>query len=213
MVNIPLIEKVAKTFKPVILSTGMSNLSNVEEAVEVFRKIGNKNLILLHCLSSYPANETEMNLRAIDTLKKNFKAPVGLSDHFPGIEISLLSIGLGANIIERHFTLDKNFEGPDHILSSEPEEMKKLVNVAKNSNLIMGNGIKIIQPSEYTVINSQRKSIYASKNIKKNQKISKSNICIKGPGGGILPKYFDLILNKKVNKNILKDYPIKWEDI
>ena len=213
LVNIPLIEKVAKTFKPVILSTGMSNLSNVEEAVEVFRKIGNKNLILLHCLSSYPANETEMNLRAIDTLKKNFKVPVGLSDHFPGIEISLLSIGLGANIIERHFTLDKNFEGPDHILSSEPEEMKKLVNVAKNSNLIMGNGIKIIQPSEYTVINSQRKSIYAFKNIKKNQKISKSNICIKGPGGGMLPKYFDLILNKKVNKNISKDYPIKWEDI
>jgi len=213
LVNIPLIEKVAKTFKPVILSTGMSNLSNVEEAVEIFRRVGNKNLILLHCLSSYPANETEMNLNAIETLKKNFKVPVGLSDHFPGIEISLMSIGLGANIIERHFTLDKKLEGPDHILSSEPQEMKKLVYIAKNSNLIKGNGLKIIQPSEYTVINSQRKSIYASKNIKKNQRITKSNICIKGPGGGILPKYTDLILDRKTNKRIPRDYPITWDDI
>ena len=138
---------------------------------------------------------------------------MGLSDHFPGIEISLLSIGLGANIIERHFTLDKNFEGPDHILSSEPEEMKKLVNVAKNSNLIMGNGIKIIQPSEYTVINSQRKSIYASKNIKKDQKISKSNICIKGPGGGLLPKYIDVVVNRIAQTDIEKDHQINWNQI
>ena len=213
LVNIPLLEKVSKTNKPVILSTGMSNLSNVEDAVEIFKKNGNKNLILLHCLSSYPANENEINLRAINTLKKSFNVPVGLSDHYPGIEISLMAIGLGANIIERHFTLDKKLEGPDHILSSEPHEMKKLVEISKNSLDILGDGIKRIQPSEYTVINSQRKSIYTKKNIKKGQKITKNHITIKGPGGGILPKHLELILNRKAKFNMAKDYPITWDMI
>ena len=213
LVNIPLIEAVSKTGKPVILSTGMSTISNIEDAVEIFKKNGNKNLIILHCLSSYPANENEMNLKVIKTLKRNFGVPVGFSDHYPGIEISLMSIGVGANIIERHFTLDKKFEGPDHILSSEPEEMKKLVVLSKNSNNILGDGIKKIQPSEYVVINSQRKSIYAKKDINKGDKLTKDNLTIKGPGGGILPKYIDLILNKKAKNNIESDYPITWDAI
>jgi len=125
--------------------------------------------------------------------------------------LSLISIGIGANIIERHFTLDKSLEGPDHILSSEPEEMKKLVELSKNSQNILGDGIKQIQPSEYVVINSQRKSIYAKKNFKKGEKILKKNLTIKGPAGGILPKYLDLIVNKKIQKNVDKDYPITWD--
>ena len=213
LVNLPLIEKVGKTGKPVILSTGMSNLGAIEEAIERFKKTGNKNLILLHCLSSYPANESEMNLNAIKTLKRNFNIPVGLSDHYPGIEISLMALGLGANIIERHFTISKSFEGPDHILSSEPEELKKLVDLAKNTNSILGDGQKIIQPSEYVVINSQRKSIYAVKDIKASDKLSRHNICIKGPGGGILPKYYELLLTRKAKNNISQDHPIKWDDI
>ena len=120
IVNLPLIKKIGNTGKPLIISTGMSNLSIIEDAIKTFKETGNRNLILLHCLSSYPANENEMNLKAIKTLKKSFKVPVGLSDHFPGIEISLMAIGLGCNIIERHFTLDKSYEGPDHLLSSEP---------------------------------------------------------------------------------------------
>lgn len=213
LVNIPLLEKVASTNKPVILSTGMSNLSNIEEAVDVFKRNGNKNLILLHCLSSYPANKNEMNLKAIETLKKNFNVPVGLSDHSPGIEISLISIGLGANIIERHFTLNKNFEGPDHLLSSEPEEMENLVNFAKNSKNIIGDGVKVIQQSEYKIINSQRKSLYAKKNIKVGEKINNKNIIVKGPGGGILPKYINIIINRKARKVILQDHPITWNDV
>jgi sialic acid synthase SpsE/protoporphyrinogen oxidase len=212
LVNLPLIEKVGRTGKPLILSTGMSDLTNVKEAVEKFKETGNKNLILLHCLSSYPANENEMNIRSIKTLKNNFNVPVGLSDHFPGIEIALMSIGLGANIIERHFTINKKFEGPDHILSSEPDELQKLINLAKNSEKILGDGEKVIQDSEYASINSQRKSIYAAQNLKKGQKLSMKNIKIKGPGGGILPKYLDLILSKKINSNISIDMPIKWEN-
>lgn len=213
LVNLPLLEKVSKTKKPVILSTGMSTLSNIEDAVDIFRKNGNNNLILLHCLSSYPANENEMNLNVIKTLKRNYNIPVGLSDHYPGLEITLLSIGLGANIIERHFTLDRKFEGPDHILSSEPEEMKKLVDIAKNSQTILGDGYKRIQPSEYFTINSQRKSLFAKTKIKKGEKILDEKIIIKGPGGGILPKYIDLVLNRKVKKDILPDHPIEWENI
>jgi sialic acid synthase SpsE/protoporphyrinogen oxidase len=213
LVNIPLIKKIGLTKKPLIMSTGMSNLGIVEDAVEAFKKTGNNNLILLHCLSSYPANEKEMNLNAIKTLKRTFNIPVGLSDHYPGIDISLMSIGLGANIIERHFTLDKSLEGPDHILSSEPEELNQLIKIASQSNLILGDGQKRIQPSEYLVINTQRKSLYAAKNLKVGDKLSLNQIIVKGPGGGILPKYISLIENRRIRKAIKKDHPITWENI
>ena len=210
-INIPLIYKVGQTGKPLILSTGMCDIGNVNDAVQAFKSTGNKNLILLHCLSSYPADEKEMNLKAIDTMKKIYNIPVGLSDHYPGIEVSILSLGMGADIIERHFTLSKKLEGPDHILSSEKDEMSKLVNIAYNRNSILGSGEKTIQPSEYEVINSQRKSLYAKKNIKKNDVFSTNNVCIKGPAGGILPKYINILLGKKSKTFILKDHPISWE--
>lgn len=213
LVNIPLIKKLGNTQKPLIISTGMSNLGAIEDAVEAFKKTGNNNLILLHCLSSYPANEKEMNLNAIKTLKRTFNIPVGLSDHYPGIDISLMSIGLGANIIERHFTLDKSLEGPDHILSSEPDELNQLIKIASQSNLILGDGQKRIQPSEYLVINTQRKSLYATKNLKVGDKLSLNKIIVKGPGGGILPKYIPLIENRVIRKPIKKDHPITWENI
>ena len=210
-INIPLITKVGMTGKPLILSTGMCNIGNVNDAVEAFKKTGNKNLILLHCLSSYPAYEKEMNLEAINTMKKIFNVPVGLSDHYPGIEVSILSLGIGADIIERHFTLSKKLEGPDHILSSEQGEMSILVNIAHKRNQILGTGEKTIQPSEYEVVNSQRKSLYAKKNIKKNDVFTLNNLCIKGPAGGILPKYINILLGKKSKTLILKDQPISWE--
>ena len=212
-VNLPLIEKVGLTGKPLILSTGMSDLGIVDDAVETFKKTGNSNLILLHCLSSYPADEKEMNLKAIQTLKNLYNVPVGLSDHFEGLEMSILALGSGANIIERHFTISKKLEGPDHILSSEPEDMKKISKLAMNLNEILGDGQKKIQPSEYLVINSQRKCLYANRNIKKGEALSKKNITIKGPAGGILPKYINIILGKKAKSNIKTDEPITWEVI
>ena len=212
-VNIPLIIRVGKTQKPLILSTGMCDISNIHDAIEAFKSTGNQNLILLHCLSSYPANEKEMNLRAIGTLKQIYKIPVGLSDHFPGHEVTMMALGMGANIIERHFTLNKNFEGPDHVLSSEPAEMKKIVNFCHNSNEILGTGEKKIQPSEYEVINSQRKSLYANKDIKIGEILNNKNVCIKGPAGGILPKYLNIVIGRKSKKQIDKDNPITWENI
>jgi sialic acid synthase SpsE/protoporphyrinogen oxidase len=210
-VNLPLIKKIGNTNKPLILSTGMCDISNVFDAVETFKKTGNKNLILLHCLSSYPANETEMNLNSIITMSKAFNIPVGFSDHYPGNEISILALATGAKVIEKHFTLDKNFEGPDHNLSANVPEMKSLVNLSNKIEQILGSGEKIIQPSEYFVINSQRKSVYAKINLKKNMIIKRKHISIKGPGGGLLPKYLPLILGKKIKKTILQDYPITWD--
>ena len=145
--------------------------------------------------------------------KDLYKIPVGLSDHFSGVEISLMAIGMGANIIEKHFTLNKKYEGPDHVLSLEPKEMELLMNFSRSSNQIIGDGNKVIQPSEYEMINSQRKSIYAKVNILKGQKLSNKNICIKGPAGGIMPKFTDIILGKRIKKSIDKDMPITWEHI
>ena len=210
-VNLDLIKKVGQTGKPLILSTGMSDISIIDDAINEFKKTGNKNLIVLHCLSSYPSDIKEMNLRAIETLKNIYKIPVGLSDHSEGIEVALISLGMGANIIERHFTLNKNFEGPDHILSSETKDMKTLSYFAKNLTFIQGDGQKKIQPSEYFVINSQRKCLYSGKNIPKGHVLKKSDIEIKGPGGGLLPKYLDLLIGRKTKKTIKKDYPITWD--
>ena len=242
LVNLPLIEYVAKKNKPIILSTGMSNLGQIDDAVSLIRDIGNPNLCLLHCNSTYPSPEEEMNLNVINSFKSSFGLPVGLSDHTTGILTSLLSILKESNVIEKHFTLNKFMEGPDHILSANLDEMSKISSFAKKFkikkdtnnffknvkkykiekiinkkitenyvNIIMGDGVKRILPSEYETINSQRKSLYARKNIKKGHLITKENIIIKGPGGGILPKYIDVILGKKVREDIYADHPITWQ--
>jgi N,N'-diacetyllegionaminate synthase len=213
LVNLPLISIVASFNKPIILSCGMSKLSEIEDALEVISNAGNPNVILLHCNSSYPAPIEEMNLNVINTLKKAFKVPVGLSDHTFGLFASTIAMSIGANVIERHFTLDRFMEGPDHILSSEANEMKELV---ENSDLIMkslGNGIKKIQNGEYFNINLQRKCLYANRDLKKGEIIKLEDIIVKGPGGGILPKYINVIIGRTININIEKDHPITWKSI
>ena len=210
--NLPLIEHVAKKKLPIILSTGMSRLHEIDEAVETIKNSGNENLSILHCNSAYPSSHDEINLNFMKKLKNLYNIPIGYSDHSSSLLSSIVAISNGAQIIERHFTLNKNMEGPDHILSSDPEEMKKLVYYAREIPKILGDGNKKIQPNEYETLNSQRKSIFSFKKIKKGEKISKHNIIIKGPAGGISPKYLDIILGKKINKSIKEDQPIKWED-
>jgi len=213
LVNLPLIEYVAKTQKPIILSTGMSNLGTIEDALGVIAKAGNSNVALLHCNSTYPASEEDMNLDAINTLKKCFNIPVGLSDHTFGLLVSQVALSIGANIIERHFTLDRTSEGPDHILSSEPDEMTQLVDFSKRIRRIIGNGVKQIQSSEYETINLQRKALYARSDIKKGQVIEKSVLQVKGPAGGILPKYMNIVEGRIARRDIYADYPITWNDV
>jgi len=213
LVNIPFIKYVAQTKKPIILSTGMSTLGQIEEAVDAVIQEGNPNLILLHCNSSYPAAPEEMNLNTIKTLKKCFNVPVGLSDHTFGLCVSQIALAVGADVIERHFTLDRMMEGPDHILSSDPNEFSELVRMSYKIPSILGDGVKQIKPNEYETINTQRKCLYAACNIEAGQIVNKDMVAIKGPGGGILPKYLDIVVGRVAKVDIQADYPITWESI
>jgi sialic acid synthase SpsE len=211
LVNLPLIDVVSKFGKPMILSCGMSNLSEVEDALSVIRSNQNKNVILLHCNSSYPAPEAEMNLMVINTLKQAFKVPVGLSDHTFGLFTSIVGMSIGANVIERHFTLDRFMDGPDHILSSEPDEMLDLVNKSKLIPIMKGDGIKRIEGGEYLNLNLQRKSLYFSEDLRKGSLITENCLVVKGPGGGILPKYLNIVLGRSLNKDVESDTPLTWD--
>ena len=233
LVNLPLIKHVSEKFKPIIISTGMSRISEIDDAVEAVRSTGNKNLILLHCNSSYPSTYSEINLKFMDTLRKMYNIPVGFSDHTTDLLSSKVAIVRGANVIERHFTLNKKMEGPDHILSSDKKEMSELVkykkffdtwkswknnnfkktNIKESIKLLLGNGVKKIQPNEYITINSQKKSLYAKKKIKRGELFTKHNISIKGPVAGLMPKYYEIIIGRTAKKNIETDYPITWENI
>lgn len=211
--NIPLLTAIAKTGKPIILSTGMSTLAEVEESVSAILKEGNGQIILMHCLSSYPADPCEVNLNVIKTLRQVFQIPVGYSDHTLGTSAAVAAMAIGADVIERHFSLDRYLEGPDHIFSSEPIEMAELVRVAGLMSSVLGDGIKRIQPSEYDTINSFKKTIYAQTSIKKGTKISENMLAIKGPAGGLPPKFWPVVIGREAKRNIEADHPIAWEDI
>ena len=213
LVNLPLIKEVASYGKPLILSCGMAKLGDIEDALSTIAETGNNQVILLHCNSSYPAPIEDMNLNVIKTLKRTFNVPAGLSDHTTGLLASTISFSIGANIIERHFTLDRFMEGPDHILSSEPKEMKELVELSKTIPIALGDGVKRVQPGEYLNMNLQRKGLYANKDLRIGEVVSLDDISVKGPGGGILPKYLDIIIGRKLRENILKDHPITWKTI
>lgn len=213
VLNLPLIKKVAGTGKPVILSTGMSSLSQIEDAVETVRATGNKNLILLQCVSSYPAAAEDMNLRAMKTLHQAFGVPVGFSDHSIGLTAATVALSLGAVVVERHFTLDRFMEGPDHILSSEPAELKELVRLSNLIPLIQGQPQKRIVGSEVEVINKFKKGLYAAVAIKKGQRITSAMLTVKGPGGAIMPKFMDMVVGRTAKVAIPTDYPVRWEDI
>ncbi len=213
VVNLPLIKRVAETQKPIIMSTGMSSLAQIDDAVDVVRSAGNRNLILLQCVSSYPASAEDMNLRTMKSLHKAFGVPVGFSDHTIGLTASTVALSLGAVLVERHFTLDRFMEGPDHILSSDPKEMKELVRLSHTIPLIKGSAQKTILGSEVETINKFKKGLYAKVDITKGQMITRDMLTIKGPGGAIMPKFIDLIVGKIAKIDVSADYPILWDHV
>ncbi|MFZ0184996.1 MAG: N-acetylneuraminate synthase family protein, partial [Nitrosotalea sp.] len=211
--NIPLLEYIAKLDKPTIISTGMCNMSEVKKITKIFSSCGNNKLVLLHCVTKYPTEPEYVNLKAIDTMKKEFNIPIGYSDHSLGIEVCKAAIALGANIIEKHVTMDTKQSGPDHILSATPAELRDLVNFSTIFYKSLGNGIKIPAVCEKFNRKESRKSIVASKNIPKGIKITDEMIVIKRPGYGIEPENFKKILGKKTRVNIKKDQVLRWSDI
>ncbi|MFZ3091394.1 MAG: N-acetylneuraminate synthase [Nitrospirota bacterium] len=216
--NKPLIQHIAGKNKPVIFSTGMSYLGEVEKAVrwiyEIWNKSGfNQQLTLLHCVSNYPAHAADINLYAMNTLKAAFGLSVGYSDHTLGIEIPIAAVAIGAKVIEKHFTLDKNMKGPDHKASLEPDELKAMVKAIRNVEKAMGDGIKRPTEKEDETRIIARRSLVAKRDIKKGDVINSGDIIIKRPGNGILPEFKETIRGMKARKNIIADSVIKWGDL
>ena len=185
--NLPFLEHVGKKHKPIILSTGGSTLIEVEQAVRVIEGTGNKDLMLLHCVSSYPAEPEDCNLKAMETLRTVFQCPVGFSDHTLGVEIPVAAVAMGASIIEKHFTLDKAFDGPDHKASLEPDELLTMVNYIRAVEKSMGSGRKGITTSELETISVARKSLVAREDIIKGSFLTEEMIVHRRPGTGISP--------------------------
>ncbi|MGD9554010.1 MAG: N-acetylneuraminate synthase family protein [Arcobacteraceae bacterium] len=212
--NLPLIRYVASKNKPILLSSGMCTLQEVRDMVNACLEVGNDNIILFHTVSNYPTYPEQVNLLAIQTLKKEFPyLQVGFSDHTIGSTACFAAACMGAEVVEKHFTYDKNAQGPDHQLSANPQEMKEIVDRIREFEIMRGTGIK--RPVGKEIINREknRKSIVTIKPIKKGEILSLDNVDIKRPGHGISPKYFDSILGKTVNKNLKDDEVLKNEDI
>ncbi len=192
--NYPYLTTVAKTRLPVIMSTGMATLKEVKAAVDLLKDGGCQDISLLHCTTEYPAPVRDVNLRAMLTLKEEFGMPVGYSDHTQGIEIPIAAVAMGATIIEKHFTLDRNMAGPDHKASLEPDELKRMVEAVRNVEAALGDGKKMPAESEKKNIAIARKSIVAKRNIKAGEKFTEENITTKRPGNGISPmKWLDVL--------------------
>jgi len=208
--HIPLLIEVARTGKPIILSTGMCNLEEIRESVHAILAAGNDQLILLHCVSDYPAKIEESNLMAIPTMKKEFDVPVGYSDHTLGINTSFAAAILGANIVEKHFKHPSNQSAPDDIHAITPEEFSKLIQNTRDAEKSKGNGIKIPTESEKKNMVENRVSIISMKNIPKGTTITKDMIDIRRPGTGLAPKFFDEVIGRKAKENIPMESPITW---
>ncbi len=210
--NFPLLKKIAKTNKPVILSTGMASLKEVVTAVNVVKKAGNKKVAVLHCTTNYPCPVTEVNLKAMKTIGNKIKTIMGYSDHTIGNQVVVMAVLLGARIIEKHLTLDKKMIGPDHKASANPQEFADLVKAIRNVPKILGSEVKKPTASELRIAKVARKSIVSTKAIKKGEKFSLANITIKRPGTGLKPEFFEKLPGKKAKRNIAADSLITKKD-
>lgn len=203
--NLPYLREMAKQQKKVILSTGMSSMNEVSDAVKVLRDNGTDDITLLHCNSQYPTPVSDVNLMAMVKMRGLFGIPTGYSDHTQGIEIPIAAVALGASVIEKHFTLDKNMEGPDHKASLEPHEIKQMVEGIRKIELALGNGIKKVTESEKSNAGIVRKSIVAAVNIKKGEKFTEKNLTTKRPGTGVSPMKWDEIIGTTADRDYQAD--------
>ena len=211
--NLPYLKQMGSYNKPIILSTGMSDMQDIKNAIDALEHSGTSRskITVLHCSTEYPAPINEVNLMAMLSIKKEFNVDVGYSDHTAGIEVSIAAVALGAKVIEKHITLDKNLSGPDHLASTEPEEFKKMVTSIRNIEKALGDGVKKPTKLEKDNMLIARKSIVASKNIKKGDIFSYNNLTVKRPGNGISPMYLDSLVGKLASKSFKENEIITAE--
>ncbi|MDH5184421.1 MAG: pseudaminic acid synthase [Gammaproteobacteria bacterium] len=210
--DIPLIEYTARTGKPLIISTGMASLSELDDCVTAARDNGCSQLILLKCTSSYPAPVEDANLRTIPHMRELFNCQVGLSDHTLSNSSAITSVALGATIIEKHFTLDRTKGGVDSNFSLEPDELTNLVNMSTEAYISLGS-IKYGSCSSEFLSKSHRRSIYVSRDVSQGETISNENIQVIRPGNGLSPKYYKLLIGRSFNKSIKKGTPLTWDSL
>lgn len=203
--NLPYLRKIAQTGKQIILSTGMSTISDIEAALEVLRQNGATDIIVLHCNTEYPTPMEDVNLLAMNTIQNTFKVRVGYSDHTAGIEVPIAAVALGAEVIEKHFTLDKTMEGPDHKASLEPKELKAMVDAIRNIQAALGAGLKRPSESEIKNMPIARKSLVAKANIQAGEMFSEDNLTIKRPGTGLSPMLWDDMIGSIARKDYEAD--------
>jgi N,N'-diacetyllegionaminate synthase len=211
--NLPFLQHLARKGRPLILSTGMSTLEEVKEAVNALEAAGVSKLTLLHCVTEYPAPYADVNLRAMQTLKSTFGLPVGYSDHTPGIEISIAAAALGAEVIEKHFTLDRSLPGPDHSASLEPAELRQMVAAIRHVEVAIGTGIKSPAPCEVHNISVARKSIVAARALPAGHRLVTEDLDIKRPGNGLAPKLLPDLIGRTLREAVAKDELISWNHL
>ncbi len=207
MTNLPYLRHIGQLGKTVILSTGMATLGEVESAIDALEQAGTPraNISVLHCTTEYPTPMTEVNLRAMQSMQTAFGVEVGYSDHTPGIEVSIAAVAMGASVIEKHFTLDRNLPGPDHQASLEPEELTAMVSAIRNIEVALGDGIKRLTPSEAKNAPVMRKSLLANQAIKAGEIFSADNITAKRPGTGISPMRWDDVIGRTASRDFAED--------
>ncbi|MES2719734.1 MAG: N-acetylneuraminate synthase [Pseudomonadota bacterium] len=205
--NLPFLRYISRLGKPIIMSTGMSSLGDIEAALDIIEKSGTpRNLVtVLHCSTEYPTPMVDVNLRAMHSIKQSFGVDIGYSDHTSGIEVSIAAVALGAKVIEKHFTLDRSLPGPDHQASLEPAELKAMVNAIRNIESALGDGIKRPSQSELKNIPIARKSLVAATYICKGEIFSADNLAIKRPGTGISPMRWDEVIGRPAPRDFAED--------
>jgi N-acetylneuraminate synthase len=213
--NLPYLQKIGSFNKKVIVSTGMCIMSEISNAIKVLEEAGTlkKNISVLHCTTDYPTPFKDVNLNAMLQIKKELKVEIGYSDHTLGIEVPIAAVAMGAKIIEKHFTLDKNLPGPDHKASLEPNELVEMVKSIRNIELALGEFDKKPTKQELKNMLVGRKSIHSARNLKKGSTIQTEDIIMKRPGTGISPMQLMGVIGKKLNKNIEEDKLLSWEDL
>jgi N,N'-diacetyllegionaminate synthase len=213
LTNLPFLDHVARKGRPVLLSTGMATLGEVERALAALAPLGPGRVVLLHCVSSYPARPEDANLRAMATLARNFQVPVGYSDHTPGLEVALAAVALGAAVLEKHLTLDRTLPGPDQAASLEPGEFQALVAGVRTVESALGHGRKEPAPSELELVRVARKSVFAARDLARGTVLEPGHLVIKRPGTGLPPECLPALLGRTLRRDLPGDAPVGPGDV
>jgi N,N'-diacetyllegionaminate synthase len=213
IVDIPLQRFIAATGKPTMIATGMASIGEVERVVNIYEEIGNANIVLLHAVSNYPCSDRSLNMRAMHTLAKSFSLPVGFSDHSEGYLGAVISVAIGAKVIEKHFTLDKSMAGPDHKASSTPSEFSDLVYNVRRAECMLGSARKSCQLEERQMAAVSRKSLTLARDMQAGEVLLLADVQLMRPGTGINAIFIDKFLGQSVRKNLCAGHQLRWSDI